>query len=345
MTAIHAGILLLATLVLAASLTWLVRWYALHHGVMDIPNSRSSHQVSTPRGGGLGIVLAYGVSLVYLVFTDVLPVGYQSFIYSLLCSGAALAVVGFIDDHGGVPVRIRLAVHIGSASLIVWSVGQSVLIDLGFGSVDLGFAAYPVSVLGIVWIVNLTNFMDGIDGLAGGQAVLASALVAAFSLYSTGELAIALPAALLAVSALGFLTLNFPPAKIFMGDVGSGALGLFFGGLAVWHAAVIGPQWLYVWLLLLGVFVVDATYTLIRRALRRQNIGQAHRSHAFQRASRQFGKHIPVTLACYSIVLFWLAPWAWLVAFYSIPGILALAVAYLPLLMLAKYFKAGELDD
>ena len=154
-----------------------------------------------------------------------------------------------------------------------------------------------------------------------------------------------MPAALLATSALGFLILNFPPAKIFMGDVGSGTLGLFFGGLAVWHSAVLGFEWLYVWLLLLGVFVVDATYTLVRRAMRKQNIGQAHRSHAFQRASRHYGRHLPVTLASYCIILFWLAPWAWAVAFCAVPGILALAVAYLPLLVIAKYFKAGELDD
>ncbi|HEX4879378.1 MAG TPA: glycosyl transferase, partial [Limnobacter sp.] len=93
------------------------------------------------------------------------------------------------------------------------------------------------------------------------------------------------------------------------------------------------------------VFVVDATYTLLRRAWRKQNLGQAHRSHAFQRASRQLKGHKPVTLGACGIILFWLAPWAWLVAFHGVHGMLALVLAYLPLLAIAKYFKAGELDD
>ena len=345
MTNTQASMLLISTLVLAILLTWCVRWYALRQGVIDIPNARSSHAIPTPRGGGLGMVLAFGAGIVYLIFSNALPAAYDPFMYALLCSGSALALVGFVDDHGGVPVRVRLLVHISAASLLVWATGRLAPVDFGFGPVDLGVFAYPIAVLGIVWILNLTNFMDGIDGLAGGQAVLASGLAAGFIYFSTSNLPAAMPAALLATSALGFLILNFPPAKIFMGDVGSGTLGLFFGGLAVWHSAVLGFEWLYVWLLLLGVFVVDATYTLVRRAMRKQNIGQAHRSHAFQRASRHYGRHLPVTLSSYSIILFWLAPWAWAVAFCAVPGILALAVAYLPLLVIAKFFKAGELDD
>ncbi|HEX4916931.1 MAG TPA: glycosyltransferase family 4 protein [Limnobacter sp.] len=340
-----AMLAVLACFLMSLLFTWLVRYYALHKGVMDVPNARSSHAVPTPRGGGLGMVAAFLTTLLFVLLAGLVPAEHHLFLWALLLAGVALAIVGFVDDHGGLPVRVRLAVHLASGALLAWACQQIAPFNLGFGPIAHAWLAYPLATLGVVWVLNLTNFMDGIDGLAGGQAFLACALVAVFVWFGSHGLGAFLPVALLAAASLGFLVWNFPPAKIFMGDVGSGALGLFFGGFALWHAALLGSQWLYVWLLLLGVFVVDATYTLVRRALRKQNLGQAHRSHAFQRASRRLKGHKPVTLCVYGIIIFWLAPWAWLVAFYGIHGMVALVLAYLPLLAIAKYFKAGELDD
>lgn len=338
-------LLLSLTFIGAALLTGLVRQYALGRGVLDVPNIRSSHARPTPRGGGLGMVLAFVISLTYWVVAQATPGSQIQFFVALLVAGTLVATVGFMDDHGGLPARWRLLIHLVSAALVVWALGEPMRLDLGMGQVNLGWLAYPLSVLGIVWVLNLTNFMDGIDGLAGGQAVLASGVVAVFVLCCAQSPAMAWPVALLSCSALGFLVWNFPPARIFMGDVGSGTLGLWLGGFAVWHSVALGPQWLYVWLLMLGVFVVDSTYTLLRRLIRKQNVSQAHRSHAYQRASRQLGSHKTVTLACYFIIAVWLAPWAWAVATARVHGIVALAIAYLPLVLLAKYFKAGELDD
>jgi len=138
----------------------------------------------------------------------------------------------------------------------------------------------------------------------------------------------------------GFLLWNFPPAKIFMGDAGSGFLGITLGLFSI-QAAHIAPQFFYSWLILLGVFIVDATWTLIRRFLRGEKVYEAHRSHAYQFASRQYLSHKTVTLAVAAINTCWLLPIALWVGLGNLNGLLGLMIAYLPLWLLAVHFKAG----
>jgi Fuc2NAc and GlcNAc transferase len=147
----------------------------------------------------------------------------------------------------------------------------------------------------------------------------------------------------LATSVLGFLCWNFPPARIFMGDAGSGFLGIILGLLSL-QAAWLSQELLWMWLILLGVFVVDATVTLMRRLLRGDKVYEAHRSHAYQFAARRFGRHLPVTLAVIAINLFWLLPVAASVVLWEVDGALALVLAYIPLVLLAIKFHAGELE-
>jgi len=149
---------------------------------------------------------------------------------------------------------------------------------------------------------------------------------------------------LLGAAVAGFLVWNFPPARIFMGDAGSGFLGVMLGGLAL-QAAWVAPQLLWAWLILLGVFVLDATFTLLRRLMRGDKVYEAHRSHAYQYASREYGAHLPVTLAVLGINVLWLLPWACVVALGYIDGLLALLIAYLPLAVLAVRFRAGQLEN
>jgi Fuc2NAc and GlcNAc transferase len=148
---------------------------------------------------------------------------------------------------------------------------------------------------------------------------------------------------LLAAAVLGFLFWNFPPAKIFMGDAGSGFLGIILGLLSL-QAASISSQLLWAWLILLGVFIVDATVTLIRRLVRGDKVYEAHRSHAYQFASRKYGKHLPVTSAVGVINLFWLLPVAICVTQFGLDGAIGVVVAYIPLAILALKFNAGELE-
>jgi len=184
--------------------------------------------------------------------------------------------------------------------------------------------------------------MDGIDGIASVEAI--SVCLGGYLLYMlTGQFALATLPLVLGVSVAGFLCWNFPPARIFMGDAGSGFLGIALGTLSL-QAGWVAPELFWSWLILLGVFVCDATFTLIRRLMRGDKVYEAHRSHAYQYASRQFGRHLPVTVAVGAINLFWLLPVALLVGTQRLDGLLGVLIAYLPLVALAAKFHAGELE-
>ncbi|NWA38510.1 glycosyltransferase family 4 protein [Pseudomonas reactans] len=326
--------------VLSASLllTWVLRRYALSRSLMDIPNGRSSHSVPTPRGGGVAIVLTYLVTLVLVAFAGWVS---WSIALPLLGAGALIAVVGFLDDHGHIAARWRLLSHFGAAIWALFWMGGLPTISLVGVELDLGWLGHVLAALYLVWMLNLYNFMDGIDGIASIEAVCACA-GACLVYWLTGHEDLMLAPMLLAVAVLGFLYWNFPPARIFMGDAGSGFLGVVIGILSL-QAAWAAPEMLWVWLILLGVFVVDATFTLGRRLLRGDKVYEAHRSHAYQYASRLAGRHLPVTLTVMAINLLWLLPIALFVGL-GFDGVLGLLVAYVPLVLLAIRFHAGELE-
>lgn len=322
----------------ALLMAWGLRRYALSRNVLDIPNSRSSHTQPTPRGGGLAIVLAFSLALPWASWVGALSMAQ---LWALLGAGWLVALVGFVDDHLPLAARWRLLAHFVAA---IWALvflgGAPDLLVLGV-VVDLGWVGFALAVFYLVWLLNLYNFMDGIDGLAGVEALTAG--LAAALLYAGLGLwdALLLPL-LLALAASGFLVWNFPPARIFMGDAGSGYLGLILGMLSL-QATLIDPALLWVWLILLGVFIVDATLTLGRRLARGEKIYEAHRSHAYQHAARHYGRHLPVTLAVAAINIFWLLPIACWVA-QGGEGLAGVFLAYLPLIWLALHFRAG-LDD
>ena len=327
-----------AVLLVSLLLTWVLRRYALSRSLMDIPNGRSSHSVPTPRGGGVAIVLTYLVVLVLGALADWVS---WSAAWPLLGSGVLTAVIGFFDDHGHIAARWRLLAHFGAAIwALCWMGGLPTLSLIGV-ELDLGWFGHVLAALYLVWMLNLYNFMDGIDGIASIEAVCACS-GACLVYWLTGHESLMLAPMLLAVAVLGFLYWNFPPARIFMGDAGSGFLGVVIGVLSL-QAAWVAPQMLWVWLILLGVFVVDATFTLGRRLLRGDKVYEAHRSHAYQYASRKAGRHLPVTLAVMAINLLWLLPIALFVGL-GFDGVLGLLVAYVPLIVLAIKFHAGELE-
>ncbi len=328
-------LILISIAILSAVLTGLMRRYALSRQLMDRPNKRSSHSVPTPRGGGIAIVVAFLAGL--------LVSGYETssaVTTALLFGGIGVAVVGFVDDHGHIAARWRLFTHFSCAIWILCWLGVPRLEWMG-GTVDLGALGAVLAVLYLVWMLNLYNFMDGIDGIAGIEALTVGAGGTAIywlvGLPLSGDAA--LPA-LLAAAALGFLVWNFPPARIFMGDAGSGFLGLILGAFSL-QAALVRPVLLWCWLVLLGVFIVDATVTLIRRLLRRELLYKAHRSHAYQQASREFRTHRSVTIAVAAINVLWLFPWAVAIAIGRVDGVAGLVAAYIPLLALALRFRAG----
>ncbi|MCY1258672.1 Undecaprenyl-phosphate alpha-N-acetylglucosaminyl 1-phosphate transferase [compost metagenome] len=335
-----AWLTLLCIFLASLWLTGAVRRYALARSLMDVPNERSSHAVPTPRGGGVAIVLAFLLSLPLAWGVGIIG---GSVVLAFMLPGIWVAAVGFIDDHRHIPARWRLLGHfLGAAWLLAFSGGLPALSFLG-AVLDLGLFGDLLALVYLVWLLNLYNFMDGIDGIAGLEAVtvcLAGAIC--FVLVGQGDLAW-LPLALGAAAA-GFLVWNFPPARIFMGDAGSGFLGLMLGGLSV-YAAWAAPQLLWSWLILLGVFVVDATWTLLHRLLRGERVYEAHRSHAYQRIARQWGGHLPVSLTVAGINLGWLMPWALLVSLEKVDGLLGLIIAYAPLVLVVAYAGAGRPDN
>ncbi len=326
-------VLVLVSLILTGGL----RRYALARQLMDIPNVRSSHTVPTPRGGGVAIVLSFLTSLplLYLAEALTLPV-----MWALLGAGAWIALVGFLDDHGHIAARWRLLAHFIGAGWVLWLLGGLPALQVFGMDLDLGLLGYVLAGLYLVWLLNLYNFMDGIDGIASVEAICVC-LGGALLYYLVGLSQAMVAPLFLAAAVGGFLFWNFPPARIFMGDAGSGFLGIVLGALSL-HASWLNPSLLWCWLILLGVFIVDATWTLLRRLLRGDKVYEAHRSHAYQYASRAFGRHLPVTLAVGAINLVWLLPWAVGVALGKVDGAVAVILCYLPLIGGVICFNAGQ---
>ncbi|MBH3415881.1 glycosyltransferase family 4 protein [Pseudomonas putida] len=323
--------------VLASLMTGMLRRYALSRSLLDIPNERSSHTLATPRGGGLSFVITFLVALSVLGgWGYVTP----SVLVSLLGAGGLVALGGFMDDHGHIAARWRLLGHFIAAGWGLFWIGGLPPITIFGVPLSAAWLSIIIGLLYLVWLLNLYNFMDGIDGIASIEAICVC-LGGSLLYWLTGHAQEAVLPMLLAATVAGFLVWNFPPARIFMGDAGSGFLGIVLGLLAL-MAGWINPLLFWGWLILLGVFVVDATFTLARRLLRGDKVYQAHRSHAYQYASRRYAGHRPVSLAVAAINLGWLLPVASAVVLLKLDGALGTMVAYAPLVVLALIYQAGK---
>jgi Fuc2NAc and GlcNAc transferase len=308
MSPIGSEVYVLAGMALAASaaLTLAMRKFALSHGLLDVPNERSSHKNPTPRGGGAAIVATATTGFAVLAALHRLDFA----VFAALAGGLAVAAVGFLDDRHALPAPVRLAAHVTAALWALAWLGGLPPLRVGGELISLGAVGMVVGALGIVWVLNLFNFMDGIDGIAASEGTFVAwcgALLTAAAPASSGVTAAAV---IFGAACLGFLRWNWPPARIFMGDVGSGYVGYVIAVLAV--AGRGDPIALPVWLTLGGTFFADATVTLVRRSLRRERLHEAHRSHAYQWLSRKWGSHRRVTVAAIAVNVLWLLPCAWL---------------------------------
>ena len=322
-----------ASLVLTA---W-VRSLTLRHGLLDIPNARSSHVVPTPRGGGAAIVIVVGFAL---VLTSGVDPRFTAALLSITSGALLVAGIGFIDDRHGVPARIRFAVHSAAVMLLLGSTSSLGPLHVP-GAEGNPVAQSIIAFVALVWLLNLFNFMDGIDGIAGVEAAAVSLGLAACLHIGGGADPVLRLCLVVAATTLGFLAWNWPPARIFMGDVGSGFLGFMLGALAV-LADRSSTVTLWVPAILLAVFVVDATTTLLRRMWQRQRWYEAHRSHAYQILSRRFRGHLPVTLGVLLVNIFWLLPFAVVATLRPEAGAILALVAYAPLLALTLWAGAGK---
>lgn len=262
---------------IGAAGTWLARRYALHRQLIDQPSERRSHTVATPRGGGIAIVVALLIAAVALGLRQPLD---SPLLAAFAVGLVMVAGIGWIDDHRPLSPWWRLLVHALASALFALAAASV------FNSVLLGLGAFVAAMV----LTNVWNFMDGINGIAAMQTALVAVALAWVCGGSWGGLGLALAAA-----CLGFLPFNFPRARIFMGDVGSGAIGFALAALVTVAAARLGAR---SWLILmpLSPFLVDASLTLLRRILRGQRWWTPHTQHAYQAWARRRG-HARVALA------------------------------------------------
>ncbi len=216
---------LLVVFIASVVLTGLFRQYALWRNVMDIPNERSSHSVPTPRGGGIAMVVVYLFALAYQLHQY--DINDDQVV--LMIGGGVIAFTGFLDDHHSLSAKWRLLIQVLVAIFLVFSIGELPAILLFNQTVQPDLIGYPLLVVSLVWMTNLYNFMDGIDGLAGIEVVSVCVLMSVIYYISGFSPSHGHATLLLFAAAAGFLVWNFPPAKIFMGDVGSGFIGIVLG--------------------------------------------------------------------------------------------------------------------
>lgn len=265
--------------------------------LLDQPNERSLHETPTPRTGGIAIctALALGWGVFHTVSQgEAIPA-------QIMFGAALIAGVSILDDRFGLSQALRLLVQLGAALLLIRGgfVIQGELVPGWMLTPGMGVAT--VTVVMTLWLTNLYNFMDGMDGFAGGMAVIGFGTLAALA-GMQGDLLFAGSALAICAAAAGFLWFNFPPARIFMGDSGSTTLGFLVAAFAVWGSRRgIAPLWLT--LVIFSPFVVDATVTLLRRAVRGEPVWRAHRSHYYQRLVQLGWGHRRTVLAEYAAML------------------------------------------
>ncbi|MEK9648850.1 MAG: glycosyltransferase family 4 protein [Gammaproteobacteria bacterium] len=310
--------------------TWGIIKLATHKHWLDQPNERSSHVAPTPTGGGVAFVLVFSAVAIF-AFSSSDP-GFN--LFAVIVLSVAIMLLGLFDDIYNLGIRSR----IGSQCLVV--AGALALFDIpGIPVGDLvlepGLAGVVIAALGTLWFINLFNFMDGIDGLAAGEGIFIF-LAAAFLIFEQDATGFSLLLLIIASCLCGFFLLNLPPAKIFMGDTGSNFLGFFIAVTAL-ASTSLGYTNIWTWCILPGVFICDATYTLVARMLSGETWYFAHRRHAYQLATYYFSSHAKVLGLVWLINCLWLLPLAWLAHQQSGLGLLLTLIAWFPLFLLAWF--------
>lgn len=275
---------------LSLSLTYIIRIIALKKSLLAIPNERSSHSIATPHGGGIAIAICWFLGLIYLFTCKNLE---TSLFYALM-AGVVLSLVSYWDDMYELSPKIRLFLQASVSFFGLYMLGGLSKIDGGIFVLENQIFTNTIAFLGIMWCINLYNFLDGIDGYAGSEAIFLG--MTGYLLFGGEHYLV------LVVSVGGFLVWNWDKAKIFMGDVGSTLLGYTVAILAL-YSQNEGDS-IVVWLILFGLFWFDATVTLYRRYKNGEKLSHAHRKHAYQRLVQSGWSHQKVVMVAISINVF-----------------------------------------
>ncbi len=269
---------------LSFALTYFIKEIAIKKSLVAEVNERSSHTTPTPHGGGIAIAVTWFVGITYFYFTE----GMSTPLYIALMAGVIISLVSYLDDLFELSPKVRLLTQAIVAVIALYSLGGFEQINLFFFTLENPIVTNVFAFFMIIWFINLYNFLDGIDGYAGSEALFLA--LAGFTLFG-GEHFI-----VLAVAVLGFLLWNWHKAKIFMGDVGSTLLGYNVAVFTLYYANQESMNF-WIWIMLFGVFWFDATLTLLRRLKNKERLSQAHRKHAYQRLVQSGWGHDRVVLA------------------------------------------------
>ncbi len=298
--------LFLVLFILSFILTYFVKNYAIKKSLVDIPNERSSHTAPIPHGGGIAIAVTWFTGLTYLYSVKLI----ESDLFYALMAGVVIALVSYLDDLYELKPKTRFLTQLLTAVVGLWFLGGLKMLDFGLFTIENPIITNAIAVIAIIWFTNLYNFLDGIDGYAGSEAVFLG--IAGYLLFGDAQFVV------LVASVLGFLVWNWHKAKIFMGDVGSTLLGYNVAIFAIYYQN--HDTSILVWLILFGLFWFDATLTLYRRYKNREQLSQAHKKHVYQRLTQSGWSHSRVVLysIAVNIVLFF---FAWMVMRYPSLGL------------------------
>jgi UDP-N-acetylmuramyl pentapeptide phosphotransferase/UDP-N-acetylglucosamine-1-phosphate transferase len=277
---------IILTFVVAALLAWLLTRARGHWRVLDIPNERSLHTQPTPRTGGVAILAGAGTGMVMAWHQ-----GYTIVDGAMLTAILTLALLALVDDRHDLGAGVRLLVQAAVVAVLLYFNRQP----------DMPVMLLPLALLFLVWMINLYNFMDGMDGFAAGMTSIGFGTYALLA-WQAGHLELALGCAVIAAAASGFLLLNFPPARLFMGDSGSTVFGLL-AGVVILQAHVEGILPLWLGILVFSPFIVDASITLTARVLRGERFWEPHKNHYYQRVVQLGWGHRRTTLAEYGLMM------------------------------------------
>lgn len=334
----------LSSFALVAVLSAGVIRYGPRFGLLDTPVARSAHVAPKPLGGGAALAAPYFLCVIWFVASAAISESALAYLGCLF-----IVVLGFSDDRWQLSSKVRLPVQFIVSLAAVRAIGVD-SVDFGFFSISEPLTLSLLAVLSLVWLCNLTNFMDGIDGIAASQLLVTSlscvvllvGLDAAAGESGEHDVVLTL-SVVLAASAAGFLLWNWSPASLFMGDAGSGFIGFALGLLAL-ESLVTQRMAVWSWVLLLGVFIADTAVTLLVRIIRGERWYEGHSQHAYQILSRRLNSHPRVVGGVILINICWLLPLAWVAGILPHYGVLFATIGLAPLLLGCYRLGAGRAD-
>ena len=264
--------------------------------IMDIPNQRSSHDVPIPKSGGIVVVITFLIGVLAIWFFGDSTMIKKTYFFGFLFSAILVSIISFYDDLKAKPFFLKLTGQVVAASIVIFSGVVIHSISLPFlGMVQLGITGYIITFIWMIGLTNAYNFMDGLNGMAAGQAVI-TGLFFCFISFTQGSTFVYIICYTIISGSLGFMVFNFPKARLFMGDVGSAFLGFVFATLAIIAALYDHSHTsLFVMPLLMFNYIYDTAFTFVRRLINKENVSAAHRTHLYQLFNRLGYSHAAVS--------------------------------------------------